>query len=356
MSRIAWFVSSHGFGHAARASAVMGEWAIHWPDWEVELVSESPSWFFEESLNLPFQLYHEKIDVGFVQRGPLQIDFAATVTQLQDFFDNLPSRVELLAQRLEGCQAVICDVAPLGILVAKKLGIPSILIENFTWDWLYRELADRHPQLGEFALPLEQIYAQADLRIQTRPFCHNHPQAPKVDPLARPLSPQAHLLAQSLGLEGERPIITITMGGHDFYPEFVEQLKKKEQYQFVLTGQGGSLRHQGNCLFLPPSSKVYHPDLINLSDGVIGKVGYSTMAECHQAGTPFGYIARMDFPESPLLCQFIETNMNGLALDPASFALGGWLEELPLLLEQQSFGPGQGGRGEVVSLIESLLS
>ena len=60
LCRIAYFISPHGYGHAARASAVMD--AIHdiSPSLRFEIFTTVPQWFFEQSLTGPFA-YHSFI-------------------------------------------------------------------------------------------------------------------------------------------------------------------------------------------------------------------------------------------------------------------------------------------------------
>ncbi len=57
MRRIAYFISPHGFGHAARAASVME--AIHEidPSIRFEIFTASPSWFFQDNLSGLFN-YH----------------------------------------------------------------------------------------------------------------------------------------------------------------------------------------------------------------------------------------------------------------------------------------------------------
>ena len=38
--------------------------------------------------------------------------------------------------------------------------------------------------------------------------------------------------------------------------------------------------------FFSDGRSVFHPDLVNASDAVIGKAGYNTLAEVFYAGTP----------------------------------------------------------------------
>ena len=47
----------------------------------------------------------------------------------------LPYSEELLndlARQCAGCRFILADIAPLGIAVAQRTGIPSVLVENFT--------------------------------------------------------------------------------------------------------------------------------------------------------------------------------------------------------------------------------
>ena len=59
----------------------------------------------------------------------------------------------------------------MGIAAAKAAGIPSILIENFTWDWIYENYLDNHPDLSSAIHDLRGWFDRADYRIQTAPVC-----------------------------------------------------------------------------------------------------------------------------------------------------------------------------------------
>ena len=130
--RVAAFVSPHGFGHAARASAVMRA-AQRLFGARFEVFTTAPLWFFEESLGASSFGYHaELVDVGFRQRSALHVDLPATVAALDDFLPFEQERIEALASRVRalGCRAVLCDIAPLGVAVAESAGLPSVLVES----------------------------------------------------------------------------------------------------------------------------------------------------------------------------------------------------------------------------------
>ncbi|MEZ4565569.1 MAG: hypothetical protein R2860_00925 [Desulfobacterales bacterium] len=76
---LAYFVSSHGFGHAARSCAVMNAIFKRWPFVRFDIFTRTPEWFFKNSLAAPF-VYHSCVtDVGLVQTDPLHFDPDKTI-------------------------------------------------------------------------------------------------------------------------------------------------------------------------------------------------------------------------------------------------------------------------------------
>jgi UDP:flavonoid glycosyltransferase YjiC (YdhE family) len=123
------------------------------------------------------------------------------------------------------------------------------------------------------------------------------------------------------------------MGGiaPTIYP-FIDRLEQSRELFFVIPG--GSQQHEirNNLILLPHASDFYHPDLVNASDAVVGKIGYSTVAEAFHAGVPFYYVMRGGFRESPVLARFVDEQMHGRAMPEEDFASGDWLRFLDELL------------------------
>jgi len=335
-SRIAYFISPHGFGHAARASAVMA--AIHKlnPTLRFEIFTLVPEWFFAESLDGPFGYHPLLTDIGLVQKNSLAEDLPETVRRLDDFLPFDPAKIKPLAGLVTklGCQLVICDIAPLGIAVAKAAGLPSVLIENFTWDWIYQGYLPAAPGLAEHINYLQAVSTSADYHIQTEPVCQPYPQADlTVPPISRSVKTPAAQIRQRLELPNQAQLALLTMGGTSWQYTFLEQLEKQNGTYFIFPGVGDQKVVRHNLLFLPNHATFFHPDLINAVDLVIGKVGYSTLAEVYQAGVPYGYVLRPQFRESSILENFIEAKMRSLAIAEAEFQDGRWLARLPDLLD-----------------------
>ncbi|MEO1370779.1 MAG: hypothetical protein AAFX50_26650, partial [Acidobacteriota bacterium] len=78
MKTLAYIVSSHGFGHAARSAAVIDALNARRPEVRVEIVTTTPRWFFEQSLAAPFGYREVTTDLGLVQASSLDEDLDAT--------------------------------------------------------------------------------------------------------------------------------------------------------------------------------------------------------------------------------------------------------------------------------------
>jgi hypothetical protein len=331
---IAYFISPHGYGHAARAAGVME--AIHDLDSAIrfEIFTQVPRWFFEDSFSGAFGYHLLLADIGLVQRTPLRADIPETVKRLNRFLPFDAFTIRNLAKQIKKlkCDLIICDIAPMGIAVAEKAVVPSLLIENFTWDWIYQGYLEEDARMGEHIGYLKSLFNAATFRIQTEPVCDPCSADLTTFPVSRKKKTPAHKIRKKLKIPEGSKAILITMGGIEEEYQFFEQLAMKEDVYFVIPGARRKVTIRDNLVGLPHHSEYFHPDLVNASDAVIGKVGYSTLAEIYFAGVPFGYVARSRFRESEKLVSFIENKMCGLPISGDQFYSGEWLSCLPDIL------------------------
>ncbi|MBC8417809.1 MAG: hypothetical protein ISR62_02095 [Desulfobacteraceae bacterium] len=333
--RIAYFISPHGFGHAARAAAVMSAVYEMVPSIHFEVFTTVPSWFFEESLRGPYTYHRLVTDIGLVQETPLHADLAKTVKRLSRFIPFNESRISGLAKEMDrlNCELVVCDIAPMGIAVAREAGLPSVLVENFTWDWVYAEYIEHHDGLKRYADYLGTLFEDADYHVQTQPVCSMKSTGLTVLPVSRRARCAKNEVRQRLGIPYGAKMVLITMGGIPEAYGFLEGLALPEDVYFVIPGGSSVFKNNGHLITLLHHSKFFHPDLINAADAVVGKVGYSTLAEVYHGGVPFGYIKRPDFRESEILAAYIRRHMNGFAIDEKEFRSGGWISDVSRLLK-----------------------
>lgn len=356
---LAYFVTPHGFGHATRAGAVIAALQAQQPHVRFEIFTTVPHWVLADSVTGPFGYHSIVTDVGLAQTSPMSEDLAATVARLDAL---LPFREPLVAelaahvQRL-GCRAVLCDIAPLGIAVAKAAGIPSVLNENFTWDWIYEPYAETEHRLWPHIEYLRSAFAQADVRIQTRPVCA--PNSPRLTtgPVGRrPRSTREETRAR-LGVPLDAQAALLTMGGIEpgQYP-FLRELSAQPAHFIIPGGSRDGIQREGNVVLLPHRSEFYHPDLVNACDAVVGKLGYSTLAEAYLTHTPYGYIARPNFRETAQLGGFVQSELNGMEIAPEAFANGVWLRQLPDLLSRpRPAAPERNGAETIAEFVSELL-
>ncbi|MCK5376431.1 MAG: hypothetical protein KAJ97_05075, partial [Acidobacteria bacterium] len=115
----------------------------------------------------------------------------------------------------------------------------------------------------------------------------------------------------------------------------LDELGSQDRAWIVVPGGGRTARRRGRLLVLPFHGGFYHPDLVAASDVVVGKLGYSTVAEAFHAGSAFAYVARPNFPESPVLAAFVEQHMTAMEIDEVAFRSGDWLPQIEPLLDRR---------------------
>ena len=341
--RIGACISGHGFGHATRTIAVLQALGRRL-NLEVVLVTNAPAGLFAESLTMPYRIHAHAVDVGLVQHHALAEDIPATLESLTAFREQAKDQVDCIAPLLAGCRLVLCDIAPLGIAAARQAGIPSLLLENFTWDWIYAAYADRWPDFQEHGATLATLFDQADYRIQTQPVCRLTACDCRVEPVARPMR-QPERLRQRLFLEPGQHLVLLTMGGLGFDRLPLPELLQRPDLVFVLPGWSRENEFTGNLRFLGREDSWYHPDLVAAADLVVGKLGYSTVAEAYQAGTPYAYVPRHDFAESAVLAAFVDVHLPSFRIEPEQWESGGWLTALPPLPVQRAMFPHGAAKG-----------
>jgi hypothetical protein len=302
---------------------------------EFHVYAKTPRWFFEDSLSGPWKYHPLLTDIGFVQKNPLEIDLPETLSRLDRFYPADPAVVADLAYAVSKrrCGLIVCDIAPLGIEVAKAAGIPSVLIENFTWDWLYEHYRHREPGLSRHIHHLGKLFRGADFHVQTEPVCRREDADLVTGPVNRKTTMSRSEVRGRLGISSREKMVLLTMGGIRDRNDSLELLEALQKVRFIVPGASTrAAKQKGNLTLLPHRSDYFHPDLVAASDALVGKVGYSTLAETYGGGVPFGYIVRRDCRESQVLVSFVKTNMRGMLIAEEEFYNGAWVSRLDDLL------------------------
>ncbi|MFP6899395.1 MAG: hypothetical protein VCA36_00540, partial [Opitutales bacterium] len=219
------------------------------------------------------------------------------------------------------------------IEVARVCGVPSVLLENFTWDWVYEDYLAEEPRFEPFAQGLREIYGKAGHLLQTEPICLPVKGAHLVPPISRAFRGSPEETRATLGVPENAKLGLLTTGGIRGEMGCLNRLQETDKAWFVAPGAcEEGIEHRDNVVLLAHRSGFHHPDLVAASDFLVGKAGYGTIAEAWVSGASFAYVLRQNFRESAHLNEFLRREEMGFEISEEEFQSAAWLERLDELL------------------------
>ena len=311
MSAVAFYISGHGFGHASRQIEIINALGALRPDITIVVRSSAARWLFDRTVRVPIVFVPGECDTGVVQIDSLRLDEAATIARAAEFYATLDARVrseiELLTN--ERVRFVVSDAPPMACAAAAAASIPSVVVSNFTWDWIYEgygaaleaapdllpavRAAYRHAGAA-WRLPMHGGFATFDT-IDDVPFVARHARYDR-DPVRK-----------TLNLPLDRPLVLSSFGGYGVNGLDVSRLDCRDDYGVILTHRTASDRveaptgiHQVSEAELYGSG-LHYEDLVAACDVVATKPGYGIIAECIANRTGILYTSRGRFVEYDVL-------------------------------------------------------
>ncbi|KAI9098789.1 hypothetical protein DFS34DRAFT_649493 [Phlyctochytrium arcticum] len=155
------------YGHATRATVVICELLSR--GHSLIIITSAPATLFSSLLKSYPTTCHLRppsqiLDPGVVQEDAVTVDGEATLKELRVFFgegvEGLISEEEQW-MRNERVDVVCLDASFLPAVAAKRQGIPSLLITNFTFDAIFAALVKSSTD-RQLVLRVESMYACAD--------------------------------------------------------------------------------------------------------------------------------------------------------------------------------------------------
>ncbi len=355
---VAYFITSHGFGHAARSVAIMEALSRLGITVHFDIYSDIPEWFIIDSFSGSYTYHNCLTDIGLIQINPLHADIEFTLNALGNFLPFKESLIDNYAKELieSNCDLIISDISPLGIEISAQTNIPSLLVENFTWDWIYEKYVHNDYQFKFYINYLKNVFAKADYHIQAEPVCYLQKSLQQVNPISRKPRISSAEIRHELKIPENKNVILITIRGIQEAYTFIDQLSLFPDIFFIIPGGGEMVVKSKNFVLLPHKSEYYHPDLINTADTVISKIGYSTLAETFYSGSSLGYIPRLEFRESDQLIPYIKENFNGHSITESDFYSGSWTTKINTLVTfPRLIRDMPNGAEQIASLIVNIL-
>ena len=324
-SGLAIYVTSHGFGHLNRMTAVVNRI----PRSIRVSIRSHPNLFdhWRARVTRPLDLEAHVSDVGVVSPpgessatdGPATLELAARVhaeamARLDDEVDRL---------REWGAAAVLCDSPAVPLVAARRAGVPGFLMANFTWADIYAPYAR--------TLGGEAIRLVAELRRAYRHAAGLF----RIEPALRMawLGPAVHVgmvvnhgrnrrgeLVRQLGLTRRERLVYFYVGRYgqsDLGWSRLERLARRGIH--FVSYDPAPVGRLENLHVVPSPAAWPGGDLIASCDAVVAKAGYGTACEAMASGTPMIYPPRRGFAEFRPLDRTLRAWRGGLPVSSRDF-------------------------------------
>lgn len=345
---LVFYISGHGFGHATRNLEVIRQILEKRRDVHIVIRSSVPRPFLERSLPGTVDLQLCETDTGVVQIDSLQIDEEETARRADSFYRNFAARVENEAEALNRLDArlVVGDIPPLAFAAAARAGLPSIAVANFTWDWIYESYPRFEQRAPGTLTTMRRAYATASLALRL-PFSGGfHPMRTvtrDVPLIARRSRRNRDSTRRILNLDGLRPVILVSLGGHGATLPF-DEIARQNDATLVVTdhelaeGRGdsadGRLRHFTREALA--SHDLRYEDLVAAADIVVSKPGYGIVSECIANEVALLYTSRGPFAEQEVLVAGMQPVLRCRFIPQEELRAGHWGAAIRALLDQST--------------------
>ncbi|MEL6404440.1 MAG: hypothetical protein AAFR81_08760 [Chloroflexota bacterium] len=334
MVAIAYYISSHGYGHAARQGAVVKALGARGVD--VYVRTGAPEKFFPTATGYHGQAY----DSGMVQSDGLTFDIPATLATLHAFAEQEAQLVqqEVTFLRETGCQLVVSDMPPLACEIAHQAGIPSVVVSHFLWDWVYGHYVADYPAFAPHIERMQSQYRKATLALQMQiPLPHPFPLFAHVEPVGavyNAISKTRDDMRTEFSIPDDKAMVLLSMGGHQWGDSNLDALNDVRDAVFlVVPSAWEQVKHTPERFRVVPMDYPHYHNLIAAADMMVGKAGGSTVAEVIGHRTPMIYTLAMDtWRESALLKQTMEQFASAQFVTQEAFTAGEWVAHLPDML------------------------
>jgi len=352
--RFVYYVTGRGFGHATRTIEVCKHLleAGH----EVCICSTVPEYVFKRELpRLHFR--HCEMDTSVIQHDALTV---AREGSLEHYFKRIHRNREEILERearfLEECDpdCVVVDAAPLACVAGKLAGKPVACVTNFRWDHVYQGLLDSlspEEELSDnYQDMIDQIVEDYHMVDEWLKLPSHHPmpeveeggvrKGPKVCevPLVvrRPHRGR-HQARKEINLPPDyHHLAILSVGDHD-HPE-AWNLKDEylpDGWRCLVIGLNDRQVKLGSKFHMV-CRDAYIPDLMMAADVIVGKLGYSTMAELLCCKRPCVYFSREHWLEERYLIDLLNKNGVVIPMPSEDFIEGKWASYLEEAIEMNA--------------------
>ncbi len=334
MKRIAYYISDHGYGHAARSIAVIKKLVEENPDLEVTVNCSYPLQFAIDNLVGMERIKFRRVrnDFGYYTDENFDIDKEKTENRLKLCIGNIESYVNSESKfcKKRDIDLIISDISFKPFEVSDRNNIPSIGISNFTWWEVYKDLIGPVEEVSK----IRDIYEKADLGL--------------ILPLETGSSPftekkEIGLVSRSPTRDYSQMRRNLGIGDNDLLVYFSHGKSINDNKDIDIGFKLGSpsnvkiLTFKDNMLidnpeFIIQDDEANVQDYIEASDIVVSKFGYSTVAEAIKSKKPMILTSREIIEDKAAIEKLRELKI-AKDLKKDEFLSGKWIDEIGNVME-----------------------
>jgi hypothetical protein len=296
------------------------------PGLRVAVRGRAPAFLFPDRPGL--ERSEVEVDFGVRQADGFAIDHRATIAALRALAAGFDDRVraEVGWLRSVGAAVVLGDVPALAFAAAALAGLPSLALANFSWDWVYRELARERREYEPFAALAAEAYGAAGvcLRLPLHGEMSAFREVVDVPFVVRRATATRDEAKCVLGLSPERPAVLLSFGGFAVPAAAQERLAKATELDFVVTDPP---THPVRGIRAVSARRDFET-LLRAVDAVVTKPGWGVFAGCLVNGTRVLYAERDEFPEAEILVAAIEREGTAMRVAERKVLRGNIVDEL----------------------------
>lgn len=340
-STILFYVSGHGYGHARRTAQIIKSLQSRQADVQVHVRTTAPARIFA---SLPAEhVSSTQIDAGMVEDDALTINPSATLAKLEELIARRDAVVadELSIVRSLRPGLIVADVPFMAGYVAEAAGVPCIAISNFTWDWICEPLFRDDPGFAtRYAKLLPVIrggYARMSGALQLPFGGLSDVLKPviRVPLVAARSSVDRATIFACAGLDPADPRPRVLIGMRGGLPDATLTAAAADAGEFLFISPGPAVPADSppNLRAVPTGPALDFTDLVSISDVVVSKLGYGTVAECIAGGTRMLWPRRMGFREDEVMIEQAPRFLPALEIPRDQFRAGGWAPRLRELMK-----------------------
>ncbi len=352
---IAFYISSHGFGHMTRCLAIIDE-LLKRSKYDIYVAcGESQNRFAREYLKeyMDRLLFHDFVtDIGLInKKDSLRVDTIALNKELH-FFVNKWERITLEEHDLlksRNVKFVISDISPIGPLIGTRLGVESMGISNFTWLEQYENLEIDTNIVECF----KNAYAQLDYFITYELALPMDLQINEVFPVG--------LVARRIDCSQVKDIQT--KYGNSIFITCGKSANLKNinvlNYEgTIFTTSGVKINSDSKVVELP-SDILDSQNYIAASELIIAKAGWGTISEALIAGKKLVLIERPSAYEDTYTINLLKEQKLAVSIEEAELNqvdIDALIKKTQDGIDHQRLGSFSNDVDSVVTLIEQVIN